>query len=295
MNLVVLAGGIGSRFGGAKQIEPVDDYGNFIMDYSIFDAKKSGFDKVVLIIKSEYLSYVKDTLGKRLENKIEVEYVLQTTDLSKFGINILRKKPLGTAHAILCAKNAVNDNFCVVNADDFYGAKSFVIASNFLKNTDKNSSDFGLVGYKLGNTLSNFGEVKRGICKVKNGYVMSIDECCVEKNNKIVARNILTNKIEKVFSSSKTSMNMFCLTPKFFDYLQKKFDLFLKSNDLSTDEFLLPKVVCEMANENLATIKFLLTNEKWIGMTYKSDKQLVVQRLKTLADKNIYPKDLWSD
>src|SRR5574344_947648 len=292
MDLVVLSGGMGSRFGGAKQIEGIDASGNFIMDYSIYDAKRAGFDRAVIIIKPEHFDIFESTIGKRLAKKIPVKYVFQTVDLPILkNAGIVRQKPLGTAEAILRTREVVNDNFCIVNADDFYGKDSFFVASKYLKNLDKNSTNFALVGYKLVNTLSDSGAVKRGICNIENGFVNSIDECSVEHiGDKVIAHSIITNNEVLVSPNEVTSMNMFCLTPKVFDYLDKEFKKFANDRkNLESGEYLLPREICQMVAEKLATVKALETDEKWIGMTYKDDKQSVVDGIKKLADCGIYP------
>ena len=190
MDLVILAGGMGSRFGGAKQIEPIDENGDFIIDYSIFDAIKAGFDNVVIIVKPEFKEIFQKTIGERVSKKVNVSYAVQTLDLPQLeAYGIKREKPLGTAHAIFCAKDFVKDNFLVINADDFYGAESFSIAKNYLQSISKTSTDFALVGYKLKNTMTKFGAVKRGICQVQNGFVKQIDECTAEfQLNGVVAK-----------------------------------------------------------------------------------------------------------
>lgn len=177
MTLVIMAAGIGSRFGGLKQIEPVGPNGEFIIDYSIYDAIRSGFNKVVFIIKKENYDIFKETIGKRIEEKIKVEYVFQSNENVPINIPKERTKPLGTAHAILCCKNVVKENFAIINADDFYGYDSFKQLSEFLKST---KNDFGIVSYKLGATLSSNGSVKRGVCYISDGYLNEIVESKIE-------------------------------------------------------------------------------------------------------------------
>ena len=190
MTLVIMAAGMGSRFGGLKQIEPVHENGNFIIDYSIYDAIKCVFDKVVFIIKEENYDIFRDTIGKRIENIIDVSYVFQKNDNVPSFVNLPndRVKPLGTGHAILCCKDVVKENFAIINADDFYGRNAFEVASSFMKE-EHEINDFAMVGYITGNTLTENGAVKRGVCEEKDGYLTKIIESSVEiKDNKIVAR-----------------------------------------------------------------------------------------------------------
>ena len=170
MDLVIMAAGMGSRFGGLKQLEPIDEYNNFIIDYSIYDAIKTGFDKVVFIIKEENYQVFRETVGARFEDRVDVEYVFQ----KDLGVCNGRTKPWGTAQAILCCKDVVKDNFLTINADDFYGRDAFLKAANYLKDIDKNSTKFALVGYRIGNTLSENGSAKRGVSQSENGYVTNI-------------------------------------------------------------------------------------------------------------------------
>lgn len=294
MDLVVLAAGMGSRFGGNKQTECIDENGNFIIDYSIFDALKVGFDKIVLIIKKEHLPIFESTLSKRIGHD-KIKYVFQTNDvLEKYGID--RTKPLGTAHAILCAKNEIKDNFCIVNADDFYGRESFRVAYNFLKALDKNSLNFGLVGYKLENTLSENGSVKRGVCKVVDGNVTDITESKISvENNQIEIVSLEGNKIDYE-KGMIVSMNMFCLTPKIFDYLQKGFKEFCADeNNLRNKEFLIPQFLGELTEKGLSSLQLLRTSEKWFGMTYREDLPMVTNSLLKLRQSGAYPMELWHE
>ena len=294
MDLVVLAAGMGSRFGGNKQTEGVDENGNFIIDYSIFDALKVGFDKIVLIIKKEHLELFENTLSKRV-GADKIKYVFQTNDvLEKYGVD--RIKPLGTAHAILCAKDEVKDNFCIVNADDFYGRESFKVAYDFLKTLDKNSLNFGLVGYKLENTLSENGSVKRGVCKVVDGSVTDIIESKIGiEGGQIQIVSLDGNKIE--YEKDMTvSMNMFCLTPKIFEYLQKGFEEFCADeNNLRNKEFLIPQFLGELTEQSLSKLTLLKTDEKWFGMTYREDLPMVKNSLLKLRQKGVYPMSLWNE
>ena len=295
MDLLILAGGEGSRFGGPKQFEPIDDNGNFIMDYSIFDAMQYGFDKVILLTRKKYEDLVNRTLKKRLEGKIELEVVFQENDWLEKVYGITREKPLGTGHAIFMAKDMISENFCMINADDFYGKQSFELASNFLKSAKEDSTDFALVGYNLKNTMSEKGAVKRGICKEENGFVTQIIESKAERvGSKILAKELETGIEYEVSPDEIVSMNMLCFTPKLFEHLENEFDLFCKDiENLRNKEFLIPTVLDKISKHNLATIKLLKSPEKWIGMTYKEDKVDVVNGIKNLVQNGEYPENLW--
>ena len=300
MTLVILAAGMGSRFGGLKQIEPIDEYGHFIIDYSIYDAIREGFTKVVFIIKRENYDIFRETIGKRIEKKIEVEYVFQEIDNLPEGYSVPegRIKPWGTAHAILCAKDKVDENFAIINADDFYGRDAYHVISKFMKNnnTHDNILRYAMAGYKVKNTLTENGSVKRGVCEEENGYLTNIIECKVEKvDSEIIATPLEGGNSFKVLEDAPVSMNMFAFTKDIFKYLEEGFPLFLDKHkeDIDTCEYLIPSVVFEEIENKIATVEVLKTNAIWQGMTYKEDKEKVVKEIKKLVDNNEYPKDLW--
>lgn len=294
MDLLVLAAGMGSRFGGNKQTEGIDENGDFIIDYSIFDALKVGFDRIVLVIKKENLELFQNTLEKRVP-KGKIFYAFQTNDvLKEKGID--RVKPLGTGQAVLCAKDVVkNNNFCMINADDFYGRNSFQIAHDFLEKTDKNGMCFGLVGYAIRNTLSDNGSVKRGVCDVENGFVKSIKECKISENKEpITIRTLIGDKEIEYNENLFANMNMFCLTPAIFTELEERFKEFCNfKENLEKDEFMFPEVVGNLTKRGEATLKLLKTNEKWIGMTYRDDLPAVKGSIRELQNKKVYPVPLW--
>ena len=296
MTLVIMAAGMGSRFGGLKQIEPIDEYGNFIIDYSIYDAIKAGFTKVVFIIKKENYEIFKSTIGKRVENHIKVEYVFQELDNipERCEVPKERIKPWGTGHAILCCKDTVNENFAIINADDFYGYDAFRVISEFLKNTQNN--EYAMVGYMVKNTVTENGSVKRGICESKDDYLTNIIESSIEeKDGKFMATPLEGGSEFEVEPDALVSMNMFGFTPKILDVLSKGFPKFLDShqNDLEKCEYLIPSVVFEEINNNRATVKVLKTNAVWQGITYREDKEKVVTEIKKYVDSGEYPKGLW--
>lgn len=300
MDLVIMAAGMGSRFGGLKQLTPIDDNGNFIIDYSIYDAIRCGFNKVVFIIKQEHYELFKQTVGNRVEKHIKVEYSFQNNDNipSSYPIPQERTKPLGTAHAILCAKDKISDNFAVINADDFYGYDAFKTVSKFLKE-NKVDNKYSLIGYKAINTIGENGSVKRGICITKNNKLKDIDESSIWKDNgKLLAKPLDSgdDMTHEISPDTIVSMNMFGLTKDFLNYLDVKLFDFLEKhkNNMISCEFLLPSVIGELIKENKASVDILPTTAVWYGMTYKEDREQVVNSIKKLAEKGEYPTNLWN-
>ena len=300
MELVILAAGMGSRFGGLKQLEPIDDNGNFIIDYSIFDAIRCGFDKVIFIIKEENYEIFRETVGKRVENKIKTEYVFQNNN--NFPENITppkdRIKPFGTGHAVLCAADKISDNFAVINSDDFYGYEAFKELAEFLRNK-ANDNKYAIVGYDALKTMSEFGSVKRGVITTKNGLLQKVTESVLTKNenNEIFATPVETPDDEKIkLEKPIVQVNFFGETRKFIDHLKYHFEQFLNQNkeDLSSCEFFLPYVVSDLINEEKAEVDVIETSATWLGVTYKEDKDYVVNSLKNFVNCGLYPADLWN-
>ena len=297
MTLVIMAAGMGSRFGGLKQIEPINDNGEFIIDYSIYDAIKVGFTKIVFIIKKENYDLFKETVGKRIEKYIEVEYVFQEMDKLPKGFNLQtdRTKPWGTGHAILCTKDKVNEPFAVINADDFYGKESFEALSKYLKNIDNSKLTGAMVGYKLVNTVSENGSVKRGVAKVNNNKLEELIESkIVLEDDKFIAYPLDNSNSFEVDKEEIVSMNMFAFTTQIFDYLEEQFIEFLNENiDSETNEFLIPTCVFELIKEGKMEVDVLETDARWLGITYREDKDSVVNEIKKLHENNVYNKRLW--
>ncbi len=294
--LLVMAAGMGSRFGGLKQIEPMGPNGEFLIDYSVYDAKLAGFTKIVFIIKEENYDIFKETIGKRVEPYIETEYVFQDDSNLKEKYKDLqtRVKPLGTGHAILCAKDKVKTPFAIINADDFYGRDAYVVASKYLDKID--DKHYAVVGYKVGKTLSPNGAAKRGICKEENGKLKDLIESSVEKiDDKIIAKPLDGETEFIVEDDSLVSMNMLLFTPKIFDYLEEKLIKFLETNknELSKCEFLIPDVVKDAIKEDMVEVDLLSTNAIWHGVTYKEDKEEVVKAIDELIKEKVYPNKLW--
>lgn len=294
--LLVMAAGMGSRFGGLKQIEPMGPNGEFLIDYSVYDAKLAGFTKIVFIIKEENYDIFKETIGKRVEPYIETEYVFQDDSNLKEKYKDLqtRVKPLGTGHAILCAKDKVKTPFAIINADDFYGRDAYVVASKYLDKID--DKHYAVVGYKVGKTLSPNGAAKRGICREENGKLKDLIESSVEKvDDKIIAKPLDGDTEFIVEDDSLVSMNLLLFTPKIFDYLEEKLIKFLETNknDLSKCEFLIPDVVKDAIKEDRVEVDLLSTNAIWHGVTYKEDKEEVVKAIDELIKEKVYPNKLW--
>ena len=294
--LLVMAAGMGRRFGGSKQIEQSGTNGGFLIDYSVYDAKLAGFTKIVFIIKEENYEIFKETIGKRVEPYIETEYVFQDDSNLKEKYKDLqtRVKPLGTGHAILCAKDKVKTPFAIINADDFYGRDAYVVASKYLDKIDDNH--YAVVGYKVGKTLSPNGAAKRGICKEENGKLKDLIESSVEKiDDKIIAKPLDGDTEFTVEDDSLVSMNLLLFTPKIFDYLEEKLTKFLETNknDLSKCEFLIPDVVKDAIKEDRVEVDLLSTNAIWHGVTYKEDKEEVVKAIDELIKEKVYPNKLW--
>lgn len=295
LTLVIMAAGMGSRFGGLKQIEPVGPNGEFIIDYSIYDAVRAGFNKVVFIIKEENYEIFKETIGKRVEKQIKVEYAFQRqSDIPKGFDYGDRTKPWGTSHAILSAKNNVKGNFLVLNADDFYGKDSFMMASKFF--SEEHPNEYAIIGYDIKNTLTDNGSVKRGVCEVKDGYLTNLIESSVEeKDGHIIASPLDGREPFEISANAPASMNMFCFRDDLFDYLEAHLLEFFEKNkeDLSKCEYLIPDTVYNMIDEGLVKVKVIPTTAVWQGITYKEDKERLVNDIKKLIDEGVYPQNLW--
>lgn len=295
MTLVIMAAGIGSRYGGLKQIESVGPSGEFIIDYSVYDAIKVGFKKVIFIIKEENYEIFKSTIGKRIENHIEVEYVFQNNDNVPVSIPKERTKPLGTAQAILCCKDIIKENFAIVNADDFYGRDAFFKVKEFISNV-KNDNDFALIGYNVLDTITDNGSVKRGVCNIKDDYLVSLDESIISKDNhKLSCKTLADNKDIKINNDTIVSMNMFGFTPKVLELFNENFKEFFDNNDLMTSEYLVPVEINNYLKKKLINVKVIKTTSKWYGITYKEDLNILKDEINKLVNNGVYPKDLWNE
>lgn len=278
--LVVMAAGMGSRFGGLKQMEPIGPNGEVLLDFSVYDAKKAGFNKVVFIIKEEIEKDFKEIVGKKIEKVIDVDYVMQDMTILPEG----RKKPFGTSHAILCCKDTVKEPFAVINADDYYGANAFYEIHEHLVSAE--DFDFCMVAYELDKTLSENGTVARGICDVKDGFLKDVVE-----RTKINSKGQFTEDGEswtQLPMDSKVSMNLWGFTPALFGELEKEFDSFLKTADLQKDECLIPSMVDKLVKNGTATVKVYTNKDKWYGITYREDKEAVQAAIKGFCDQGLY-------
>ena len=302
--LVVLAAGMGSRYGGLKQIDPVGSHGEAILDYSLFDAHEAGFETAVIIIKDMIKKDFMDTVGKRLEKcPMEIRYAFQELDKIPAGCEIPaeRTKPWGTSHAVLCAKDEIGDApFAVVNADDYYGKQAYRELYNFLsKIEDPASSDYCMVGYEMGKTVTEHGSVARGVCVVdEKGYLTDIAERTrIEKyEGGIHFTEDDGVTWTDVAADAPVSMNMWGLTPGFLAEVEKDFPRFFREEvpaNPQKAEMFLPMTVGKLLKAKKATVKVLRTADKWFGVTYAADKPQVVAALKDMADKGAYPDGLW--
>ena len=297
MDLVVMAAGMGSRFGGMKQIEPVGPRGEFIIDYSVYDAIRAGFNRVVFIIKEENYELFRDTIGKRIEKYIKVCYAFQRQEDIPLGYDTsARTKPWGTAHAILSCKDVVDGDFLVINADDFYGRDSFAQASQFF--LENHPNEYAIIDYKVSNTLTDNGAVKRGVCEEKDGYLTKIRECSIEKRDGVIIATPLDSDEElELDEGQAVSMNMFCFKHDIFDVLEKNLVSFFEKNknDLSSVEYLIPEVVYQVIQEGKVKVRMIPTTSKWYGITYREDLDEFKNNINHLVQEGIYPLDLWGD
>lgn len=294
--LLILAAGMGSRYGGLKQVEPVGPNGETIMDYSIYDAVKAGFGKIVFVIRKSFAPEFKEKFQNRFPDNIKMEYVCQELEDLPEGFSVPedREKPWGTAHAILVTKNSINEPFCAINADDFYGFNAFHVMADFLRQSS-NPREYAMVGYTLENTLSDFGSVSRGVCEVdEKGLLKSIVETTKieRKEDKIIAADPAGG--EKDLSGKETvSMNMWGFKPSLYQTLEAEFVRFLESSIRKPKaEMFIPSVVFDMIREQKAIVKVLKTDAQWFGVTYREDTPFAVKNIKTLIEKGDYPEKI---
>ncbi len=301
MTLLVLAAGLGSRYGGLKQIDPMTDHGEFIIDFSVYDAIRAGFDRVVFIIKEENYEVFHETIGKRIEGKIKVEYAFQGmhdfVPDEKFPAD--RVKPWGTFHAVLCAKKLLNDPFVVINSDDYYGPEAYKKIAAFLKDAGKCSCGhhYAMIGYLLANTVVDAGSVARGVCSIKDGYLKSIRETTKIFKDPAGGRYEDENgKTVILPGNTVVSMNFWGFTPDFLDNAEETFTAFLNTEhpDPLKAECYLPTVVGDGVAANQWDISVLTTADKWYGVTYSSEKPEIMQRFREMIANGLYPNGLWN-
>ncbi len=299
--LLILAAGMGSRYGGLKQIDPVGPHDERILDYSLYDAIRAGFQKIVFVIRRSFEEAVRNAIGSKLERIVETVYAYQELDscLNGFPLPSDRQKPWGTGHAILVAQDIINQPFAVINADDYYGPNAYRIMKRHLDLTAKNlNSEYAMVGYVLHNTLSEHGNVSRGVCQYNSDLYLSE---IVERTGLSVqgGRIVFTNEegMEQALTGDEiVSMNLWGFTPDIFGHLQRQFALFLrKEGHKQKSEFYIPSVVNNLVQSGQKRVRILQTTDRWFGVTYQEDRRFVQSSIRKLIQEKVYPENLWKD
>lgn len=294
-----MAAGMGSRYGGLKQLDPVGPSGEVIMDYSIYDALQAGFSTVVFVIRKDIEQAFREHLGNRIERVMNVEYAFQELhDLPDgFSVPAGRTKPWGTAHAILSASACIRDSFGVINADDFYGRNSYMLLADHLRNADETSMDFALIGFRLANTLSEHGSVARGVCTLSaDEYLIDVVEHTdIKRDDDGIIRANAGDHTSILAQNCPVSMNMWGFTPMFFKQGQEAFRRFLEKHGSGLkSEYYIPTLVDEWITNKTCSVKVIQTSSSWFGVTYSADKPAVVTSIRKLIDQGDYPETLWS-
>ena len=295
--LVIMAAGIGSRYGGLKQIDPVGPSGEIVLDYSVYDAIRAGFGKVIFIIRPDIEIAFKEVIGDKLEGKVEVEYVFQTLSHIPAGFSVPegRTKPWGTGQAVLAARPAVNEPFAVINADDFYGRETFEVLARQLTAMDVDSTDCCMVGFYIKNTLSPHGSVARGFCNAKNGELETVVERFeIERKEDGVIRYVEGGELREMADDDLVSMNAWGFMPQQFGFLERGFTDFLScaGTELKS-EYLLPELIDGMIKNGETSVDVLPTTGKWMGVTYPEDKPQVMSGVHRQVSSGQYPENLW--
>jgi UTP-glucose-1-phosphate uridylyltransferase len=296
--LIILAAGMGSRYGSLKQVDALGPNGETIIDYSVFDAMRAGFGKVVFVIRKDIEKDFMDVFGKRFTGKIPFEVVFQELDMLPKGFNCPaeRTKPWGTAHAVWVARNVVNEPFAAINADDFYGADSFQVLAKALSKPNLAQGSYFMVGYRLGNTLSEQGSVSRGVCTTDQKAMLQtvVEHTQIERiNRKVCFRNDQGNNIE-INENLSVSMNFWGFTPDFFNHIENMMSGFFSGAITNAKaEFYIPTAVNNLIVDKKATCEVLPTKAEWFGVTYPGDKETVMSRLRELVSEKKYPSPLW--
>lgn len=295
--LIVLAAGMGSRYGGLKQIDTFTPQGDAIIDFSLYDALQAGFKKFVFIIRKSFENEFKSLIESKIKGKAEIEYVYQEIDsVPQEYLNPERTKPWGTGHALLLTKNMVHENFAIINADDFYGRDAFMVMYDFLKNTDINSYHFSMIGYSLKNTVSDHGYVSRGVCEVDgNGNLLNVTErTYIEKYNNMLRYKDENEHFITIDKDVTVSMNFWGFTPRCFEFGSDSFKHFLEKNRESLKaEYYLPTLVADSIASGKVNVKLLKSDDRWFGVTYPEDKEIVQKNISELRMKKLYPENLW--
>lgn len=295
--LVVLAAGMGSRYGGLKQMDPIGPHGEAILEFSAYDAIRAGFNKIVFIIKEEMEATFKEMISDRVAQSIEVELVFQELNCvlpQGYVVPEGRTKPWGTGHALLCCKDVIDGAFAILNADDFYGKTSFQVLHDYL--ADEKNTSYALIGYELANTLTDHGSVTRGICQVADGKLTGVKECAKIERHGDQVQYFENDTWFDVDAHSLVSMNMWGFFPTYIKELESRFHDFLEtkvSDNPMKAEFLIPVVTDDMIQEGIAEVNVLHCNERWYGVTYQEDKPGVKAGIKSFVDNGDYPDNLW--
>jgi len=298
-SLVILAAGMGSRYGGLKQVDAFGPNGETIIDYSIYDAINAGFKKIVFIIREHFSENFEKVFKEKLAGKVEIEFVFQELDKvpegSKYPVD--RTKPWGTAHAVIVAKEVVKEPFAIINADDYYGASSYKLLYDFLTDPENvNSNNYCIIGYYLKNTLSEYGTVNRGVCAVDENHTLKdiVETLKIQRHKDGVVRFPNAEGHGELAEDVVVSMNMFGFMPSFFDYAENMFKDFLADRAFEEkSEFYIPEVLDKMQDKDFAKVKVLNSDSNWFGVTYKEDKPYVVNQLNHLISLGVYPENLW--
>ncbi|UCE50295.1 MAG: hypothetical protein JSW47_09045 [Phycisphaerales bacterium] len=297
--LVVLAAGLGTRYGGLKQIDAVGPNGETIIDYALYDAIRAGFGKVVFVIRHYFENAFREKVSSKFDSIVKTEYAYQELDayLGDFAPSEDRDKPWGTGHALLVARDVVDGPFAVVNADDYYGPTSFGTILSFVTATDTSSNDYAMVGYTLRNTLSDYGAVSRGVCECDEQMFLKkiVERKKIEKHAGGVRYLDSAETAHRLTGDEIVSMNLWGFQPSVFDYFQSSFDSFLREQgDQDRSELLIPSVTDDLIRSGKATVKVLRTNDPWFGVTYRQDRPIAMECVRKLIDQGIYPEKLWA-
>ena len=300
LTLLVLAAGMGSRYGGLKQIDPVGPGGETLLDYSVYDAVRAGFGRVVFIVRADMEADFRDVVGRRIERQVPVEYCRQELEMVPewFSIPPERRKPWGTGHAVLAARDAIGGNFAAVNADDFYGAGSYVkLAGHLEQGAGGAQGDTGMVGFRLRDTLSDHGTVARGVCRSHEGFLEQVVELTrIEKSGRGAIHNDPEGRVHRLSGDELVSMNMWGFTPTIFHHLERAFHEFLKEQgEEDGAEFMIPTLVNDLVAAGQAKVRVLRSSDSWFGVTYREDRGRVRSQIRELVRRGSYPTPLWRD
>ncbi len=296
--LFILAAGMGSRYGGLKQLDGLGPNGETIMDYSVFDALRAGFGKIVFVIREDFAEDFKNIVLKKYEDKVPCEVCFQALDKLPEGFSVPegRTKPWGTNHAILMAKDIIKEPFAVINADDFYGKEAFEVLAKFLTQVDGQKNRYCMAGYRIENTLSEHGSVNRGVCQtdLDGNLTDVVERCNIERKEDGQIQFEENGEIHTIAEGTPVSMNMWGFTPEYFDYSEESFKQFLAEHGQEMkSEFFIPTLVNDLIVAGTATCEVLDTTAKWFGVTYAEDRPMVVARIQALIDAEVYPKKLF--